>query len=52
MSPIQNQGVPAILFCFLYLYMAALAVATGASTPCFDAKNKDDRKREIDARER
>ena len=22
-SPVQNQGVPAVLFCFLYLYMAA-----------------------------
>lgn len=21
--PVQNQGVPAVLFCFLYLYMAA-----------------------------
>jgi putative oxidoreductase len=22
-SPVQNQGVPAVLFCFLYLYMVA-----------------------------
>jgi putative oxidoreductase len=22
-SPVQNQGVPAVLFCFLFLYMAA-----------------------------
>jgi len=22
-SPIQNQGTPAVLFCFLFLYMAA-----------------------------
>jgi putative oxidoreductase len=22
-SPLQNQGVPAVLFCFLFLYMAA-----------------------------
>ena len=23
MSPVQNQGIPAVLFCFLFLYMAA-----------------------------
>jgi len=22
-SPVQNQGIPAVLFCFLFLYMAA-----------------------------
>jgi putative oxidoreductase len=22
-SPVQNQGVPAVLFCFIYLYIAA-----------------------------
>jgi len=30
-SPVQNQGIPAILFCFLFLYMAAQGGATGAS---------------------
>jgi uncharacterized membrane protein YphA (DoxX/SURF4 family) len=23
LSPVQNQGMPAVLFCFLFLYMAA-----------------------------
>lgn len=30
--PLQNQGMPAVLFCFIFLYMAARGAATGAST--------------------
>jgi len=36
-SPVQNQGIPAVLFCFLYLYMAARGGSDWNSTPCFDA---------------
>jgi putative oxidoreductase len=26
--PVQNQGIPAILFCFIFLYMAAIGAGT------------------------
>ena len=31
-SPVQNRNIPAVLFCFLFLYMASGAGAIGAST--------------------
>jgi putative oxidoreductase len=46
--PIQNQGVPAVLFCFLFLHMAARGGSTGASTRSYGADvravDKADRK--------
>jgi putative oxidoreductase len=41
--PVQNQGIPAILFCFIFLYMAAI----GAGTWSIDALIRRKR-REID----
>jgi putative oxidoreductase len=42
-SPVQNQGVPAVLFCFLYLYMAARGGGDWSLEPCFDAKRQRDK---------
>ena len=48
-SPVQNQGVPAVLFCFLYLYMAARGGGDWSLDALLRRKKRADRKRGIGA---
>jgi putative oxidoreductase len=48
-SPVQNQGVPAVLFCFLYLYMAARGGGDWSLDTLLRRKKREDRKRAIGA---
>jgi putative oxidoreductase len=49
-SPVQNQGVPAILFCFIYLYIAARGGGDWSLDGLFRRKkDRDDRKGGIGA---
>ena len=45
-SPVQNQGVPAVLFCFLYLYMAARGGGDWSLDALLRRKNRDIRETE------
>ena len=40
-SPVQNQGIPAVLFCFLYLYMAACGGGDWSLDALLQGKKKE-----------